>query len=493
MHPRLFHQLFLLITATALVSVLSMAAVMALNLQRGFDGYLAARDAEELDMFVALASRKIAEGGGASALRSGRVTLQAMLHDLARSHGHPARPGMPPLGMASPPKSDRRAWPPPPRGANGRRPPPPEDFGARVILFDGSRKVIAGPPGAAEVPAGGGMTRSIKIDGQTVALAQILPRAPASGGVETRFLQSQYQGALALAALLTALGALATWRLARRGAQRLGRVKRATDAIADGDFTFRLPTHGKDEVDDVAHNVNRMAESLERLDPARRRWLAEVSHELRTPLAAIRGELDALEDGVRALEAPAILSLNAEARRLSGLVDDLHFLAMSDLPGQQCHFAPVDSVALCRSATARFAEQAKAAGIVLSLDAAEGLEGHVRWDGGRISQVLANLLTNSLRYTDSPGQIRVALDPVADRIRLTVEDSAPGVDAQHLEALFAPLYRLDTARDRMSAGSGLGLSVSEAIVRAHGGTIVAQPSSLGGLAIRIALPREAVV
>ena len=116
----------------------------------------------------------------------------------------------------------------------------------------------------------------------------------------------------------------------------------------------------------------------------------------------------------------------------------------------------------------------------------------VRWDVARIEQLLANVLTNALRYTDAPGQVRVMLEAVGEHLQATVEDSAPGVPPEHLEALFAPLYRLDAARSRVSGGSGLGLAVSEAIARAHGGTIVAAPSSLGGLAIRVALPRMAV-
>ena len=492
MRIRLFHQLFILITASVLVAVLSMAAVMALNLQRGFDGYLAARDIEELERFVDLAGCKIAASGGAPALQSGRVTLGGLLGDFAAAQGRPPRPGRPPPGMGPPPGPDGRALPPPRRGPDGRLPPPPEEFGARLILFDAAHRVIAGPPGAATFPADRGATRPIRIAGTTVALAQLIPRAPIPGGVEARFLTSQYYGALWLAALLTALGALAAWGLARLGARRLGRLKIATDAIAGGDFTYRLPSHGKDEVDDVARNVNRLAESLARLDTARRRWLAEVSHELRTPLSAIRGELDALEDGVRPLDLAAVASLNEEAKRLSGLIEDLHFLAMTDLSGQPCRFTPADAVAICAKTIARFGTQARAAGIALTFDAVGDPDPCVRWDVARIEQLLANVLTNALRYTDAPGQVRVVLEADGEDLHLTVEDSAPGVPPEHLEALFAPLYRLDAARSRVSGGSGLGLAVSEAIVRAHGGTIIAAPSPLGGLAIRIALPRMVV-
>lgn len=504
MRLRLFHQLFILITATVLVAVLSMAAVMALNLQRGFAGYLEARDTEELEQFVAVASQRIAAGGGAPALRDGRITLGSLLGDLAKSQGRPPRPRPPPPpGMGPPPgygppdfgpppeMDGRRPPPPPPRGPHGRRPRPPEDFGARLILFDASRTLIAGPPGAATFPPERGTTRPIQIDGRTVALVQLIPRGRTPRGVEARFLTSQYRGAMWLAVLLIALGALAAWGLARLGAKRLARVKDATDAIAGGDFSYRLPDHGHDEIDEVARNVNRMADSLARLDTARRRWLAEVSHELRTPLSAIRGELDALEDGVRVLDAAAVVSLNEEARRLSGLIEDLHFLAMSDLSGQPCHFAPADAVALCCRAVVRFGSQAQAAGIELTFENAVDDDRAVLWDAGRIEQLLANLLSNSLRYTDAPGKVRLSLASADGRLQLTVEDSAPGVPPEHLDQLFVPLYRLDAARSRVTGGSGLGLAVSEAIVRAHGGTIAAEASSLGGLAIRIDLPREA--
>lgn len=174
------------------------------------------------------------------------------------------------------------------------------------------------------------------------------------------------------------------------------------------------------------------------------------------------------------------------------ILEDLHFLAMTDLSGQPCRFTQADAVAICAKTIARFGSRAKAAGIALTFDTMGDPDPCVRWDVARIEQLLANVLTNALRYTDAPGQVRVMLAAVGEHLHVTVEDSAPGVPPEHLEALFAPLYRLDAARSRVSGGSGLGLAVSEAIARAHGGTIVAAPSSLGGLAIRIALPRMAV-
>jgi two-component system, OmpR family, sensor histidine kinase BaeS len=192
---------------------------------------------------------------------------------------------------------------------------------------------------------------------------------------------------------------------------------------------------------------------------------------------------------VRRLTPAAVTSLNEEAIRLSALIEDLHFLALSDLSGQPCRFAPANVVALCERAVARFRAQAEAAGLSIEFESDGRTSIDVYWDAARIDQLLANLLTNSLRYTDSPGRVRVSLDLIDDKAVLTVDDTAPGVPPEHLDQLFAPLYRLDAARSRVAGGSGLGLAVSEAIVRAHGGTIAATPSTLGGLTIRVELPR----
>jgi len=112
-------------------------------------------------------------------------------------------------------------------------------------------------------------------------------------------------------------------------------------------------------------------------------------------------------------------------------------------------------------------------------------------DAQRLGQLLANLLENSIRYTDAPGRIavRVAARPTA--AVLVVEDSAPGVAVADHDRLFDPLYRADRARSRKSGGSGLGLAIARAIARAHHGTIAAAPSPLGGLAVTVTLPRAA--
>jgi two-component system sensor histidine kinase BaeS len=277
----------------------------------------------------------------------------------------------------------------------------------------------------------------------------------------------------------------------------LAAVQDATQRLARGELTVRLPAGPEladrsDEIGDVVRNVNRMAEGLQRLEGARRRWLADISHELRTPLTVLRGDIEALQDGVRPLRLEAIGVLHDEVLRIGKLVDDLHLLATSDLQALPCHFAPADAVDLLQRVARRFEARARAAGLSISL---QGLEGAaplpVHWDADRIEQLLANLMENSLRYTDAPGQIRIGLQQAGDAVQLVVEDSAPGVPADQWPQLFEPLYRGDAARARLHGGSGLGLAICEAIARAHGGQLGASASALGGLCITATLPLNA--
>jgi two-component system sensor histidine kinase BaeS len=479
MRLRLFHQLFLLITASALVAALALATVLSLNLGRGFQDYLAARDVELFD----------AVGNDIEA-RLNASDAPVDIVDALREIGRPPPFDGPPGGFEGPPPLFDRPPPPPPRG---RHRPPPEAFGARLVLVDADGVQRAGrplPPDAA-VPTSI-LRRELHQNGRVVGTLRLLPRGPTPAGVEARFLRSQYQGAAWLTALLLLLALVPAWWLARLATTQLDRLLHATAAIARGDFSVRIAPGGGVEVAAVGTNVNMMAASLERLDGARRRWLAEISHELRTPLSAIRGELDALEDGVRPLTPAAIVSIGEEARRLSALIDDLHFLAMSDLSGPSCRVADIDAAALVAKGVARFGPAAAQAGLALSMTPCP-TPLPARWDAGRIDQLLGNLLTNSLRYTDSPGHITVSLAIVGADIILAVDDSAPGVAPEHLPRLFEPLYRPDAARSQADGGSGLGLAVCEAIVRAHGGSIAATASAQGGLRVAARLPAGTAV
>ncbi len=471
MRLRLVHTLSLTLLAFTGLAVLALGGLTALNLRNGFGDYLAARDVLQLERFVAIVEAAALRQGGAAALQQGRLEMRALMDEL----------------------NPRPASLPGPRPAPG-----PEAFPARVQVLGLDGQLFLGRPG----PVGGrgagtSVERPVRVNGEVVALARMRPAPLVPQGGEARFLQDQYRVIAASSAGLIVLALLTATGLARRWTRPLAAVQDATQRLARGELTVRLAATPalagrSDEIGDLVRNVNGMAESLARLEGARRRWLADISHELRTPLTVLRGDIEALHDGVRPLQPEAITALHEEVLRLGRLVDDLHLLATSDLKALPCHFAPVDAVALLQQLLRRFECRAQATGLALVLECPSGLSAlEVVWDADRIEQLLANLMENSLRYTDAPGQVHLRLESAGSVVRVIVEDSAPGVPDTQRAQLFEPLFRGDAARARLHGGSGLGLAICAAIASAHGGQLATSASALGGLCITLSLPRQA--
>jgi two-component system sensor histidine kinase BaeS len=164
--------------------------------------------------------------------------------------------------------------------------------------------------------------RPVRVNGQPVALARMRPAPIERSGAEKRFLADQYTLIVAVGLGLMVLALLTAIWLARRWTRPLAAVLDATQRLARGELTVRLADGpalaGRgDEIGDVVRNVNRMAEGLQTLEGARRRWLADISHELRTPLTVLRGDIEALHDEVRPLRHEAVVVLHEEVMRLS--------------------------------------------------------------------------------------------------------------------------------------------------------------------------------
>ncbi len=201
----------------------------------------------------------------------------------------------------------------------------------------------------------------------------------------------------------------------------------------------------------------------------------------------LRGEIESLQDGVRPLNQDNIASLAHETERLARLVEDLHTLSLSDLGALTYYREPVDLADVLTDAVSARRREAEERGFALTLDVEEDVT--VLADETRLAQVFANLMENSLRYTDSPGRISVGLTRVGDTAIVEWCDSAPGVAAEDLPHLTERLYRVEASRSRAGGGSGLGLAIARAIVEGHGGTLTATASPFGGLGLRLVFPR----
>lgn len=487
---RLVHQLSLLLIAIALAAVAAVAGLVGWNLRTGFSDYLQAQDGEHLTRLMEAAERDIARRGGLP--QDLRPVLREWLDAVRQSTGRGA-PGEGPSGEEPP------AGPPDRAGPEGRRPPPrhdgppprrdPSNFGSRIVVLaaDGVTP-LAGRRETLDRP---GQTRAVKLDGQTLAVLRLAERAGPAEGVDASFLRRQYIGLAVVAGGVLIVALVLARLLAVRWAQPLAQAQAAARRIAAGEFDVRLPAPrdggGASEIAGLHADINGMAEALQRLETSRQRWIAELSHELRTPLAVLRGEVEALVDGIRPLDQAALGSLQEEVKRLSRLVEDFHLLATSELRALPCEFDAVAPTALIKAAVDRIAPRARALGLVIEAPLPQVLPA-ARWDAVRVSQLLANLLENSLRYTEAPGLVQVTARSLGNSVEIRLDDTPPSVPEGDLERLFDPLYRADPSRSRAFGGSGLGLAIARAIALAHGGRLRAEPSSLGGLAVVLTLP-----
>lgn len=489
---RLVHQLSLLLIATALAAVAAVAGLVVWNLRAGFSDYLQAQDGEHLSRLMEAAERDLAQRGGVP--QDWRPVLRTWLEASRVAAGRGAPPEGPPGGPPDEPPPPERAGPqgrPPPPEARRDPPPPrrdPSNFGPRIVVLaaDGVTP-LAGRRETLDRP---GQTRAVKVDGQTVVVLRLAERAGPAEGVDASFLRRQYLGLAGVAAGVLVVALLLAWLVAQRWARPLAEAQAAARRIAAGEFDVRLPAPragGASEITGLHGDINGMAEALSRLETSRQRWIAELSHELRTPLAVLRGEVEALVDGIRPLDRAALASLQEEVKRLSRLVEDFHLLATSELRSLPCEFEAVAPAALVQAAVERVAPRARTLGLVIEAPLPQVLPA-ARWDGQRVSQLLANLLENCLRYTQAPGLVQVTARALGAGIEIRLEDTPPGVAEGDLERLFDPLYRVDPSRSRAFGGAGLGLAIARAIAQAHGGRLRAEASSLGGLAMVLTLP-----
>ena len=478
MRLRIVHQLSLLLLCAVVLAVFAVGGVVVWNLRTGFGDYLHARDTQQVERLAALIAEQAQNDPGLEWLRRGPQGMRELMNEFSRREGL-APPGRG-YGGNGPPRAD----------APLREGPPGGSIGPRTQIFDANGYWLAGreQPQLRNI-----IEEPVLVQGRTVALVRVTAES-AVDGVDARFLRRQYIGLTGAALVTVLLSLLAAVLVARRWSRPLQALQHATQRIARGELSVRLPIAGASEIAGLTQDVNGMAQALETLEGARRTWIAQISHELRTPLAVLKGELESIEDGARQATPQVVRSLQEEVQQLIRLVSDLHTLAMADLGQLPCTFHDGDASDTLGRVARRFAPRLAKSGIDLEVSPAPPLAAH--WDFGRIEQLMTNLLENSLRYTHAPG--RVQLSWAVDRsergpqVVVTVHDTPPGVRSDQLSQLFEPLFRADAARTRgQHHGSGLGLAIARAIVAAHRGSIAAQASPLGGLAIIVTLPLHA--
>lgn len=247
--------------------------------------------------------------------------------------------------------------------------------------------------------------------------------------------------------------------------------------IASGDYRARVRVRSADELGSLASSLNQMAESLATLEKLRKDLVANVAHELRTPLTNLRGYLEAIHEGVTPPSSATIAFLHEEVMRLVRLVDALHELSLFDARLPRLQRQDVDLEALVRRLITLRQGEFAARRIDLSADLR--LTRPVEGDPDLLSQAIANLLDNALKYTPEGGSVRVEALWRDGEAQLTVANTGEGIAAQDLPFVFERFYRGEKSRSRDWGGAGIGLSIVKEVAGAHGGRVGA--SSENGL------------
>lgn len=522
----LSRKIFLALAALLIVLLISFAGLSIIALQRGLGSYVAEIEIRRMDWLSQLVLKNYVAHGDWKNLRDNDDAWQrlqmgrfANVLDSAAANGderrlppwyeYRAMRGAPPEGAPPDGATDGSPPPPPPSPQLDLLPrrlpgmPPPWVFPdprgmhdaiyQRLAVLDANGARVVGAdidlPNAARMP--------IRHNKSVIGYLALAPLQGLESEADRAFIARQ-SGVVVLTGLCGLGFALVlSWLLARRWFKPIDELTQAAQDVARGRLSTRVAVQGSDELALLGKTFNDMAQRLDTVEASRRAWLADAAHELRTPLAAMRAEIEALQDGVRTFDERTALRLHRQVIRLGQLVDDLRS-SMRE-PRSDALATTVYPLSLLKEALDHTRDRFTKRAIAVDRGAVDRIDSFsqptVDGDAHRLHQVFMNLLENSLAYTDEGGTLRIDVTVegawTGNCLTLLFDDSSPGVPESELPRLFDRLFRGETSRSREHGGSGLGLSICRATIEAHGGTIDASASPLGGLRVTVTLPLAA--
>lgn len=277
------------------------------------------------------------------------------------------------------------------------------------------------------------------------------------------------------------------WIMSRWLSSPISRVISAAKSISKGYYSERINRiSNTTEINELTSTVNQLAESLEKQEALRKRLTGDVAHELRTPLATLQSHMEAMIDGIWEADAERLKSCHEEIVRISKMVGDLEKLTKYEGDKPVLDKELFDIAELAKRLIQNFESQFLNKGLNIQFI---GDSTEINADRDKISQVIINLLSNALKYTPVGGLVKVVIKSDPNDVILAIKDNGPGIPGEDLPYIFERFYRADKSRNRLTGGSGIGLTISKAIVAAHGGSIGVQSSPDTGTEFTVTLPK----
>ncbi|MEE8321206.1 MAG: ATP-binding protein [Gammaproteobacteria bacterium] len=357
-------------------------------------------------------------------------------------------------------------------------------FRPRAVLLDKDKNLIIGNPEHLERME----FREIDFKNKVVGYLGFRPHKKLNDIHDLRFVEQQTRAFSLIALAMIIISAILALLLTRHLTEPIKKLTYATKRLTSGEYKTRISEISKDELGQLSRDFNILAKTLEHNEQARRQWIADISHELRTPISILRGEIEALQDGIREMNQQTLGSLHNDVSQLNRLVDDLYQLSISDIGALNYRKEDIDLIGILNQSIDLFREEFAQKSLNIEIEQLTRNHPLVFADPDRLQQLFTNILTNTLRYTNAGGKLKITTEVTGNNHAMHFQDTAPGIDKNHIPKLFDRLYRLETSSIRQSGGTGLGMAICKNIVDAHDGNISAQPSPLGGLWITVELP-----
>ncbi|HRU41802.1 MAG TPA: ATP-binding protein, partial [Candidatus Diapherotrites archaeon] len=276
--------------------------------------------------------------------------------------------------------------------------------------------------------------------------------------------------------------------MSRRITMPITRVINTARMIAKGYFGDRsYEQTSTKEISQLTDTINDLAETLETQEKLRKRLTGDVAHELRTPVATLQSHLEAMIDGIWEPSSDRLKSCHEETMRINRMIGDLEKLARYESDNMILDKEEFSLCELLNIIVQNFEKEFVQRNISIQIQCEDIM---LFADRDKISQVLVNLISNALKYTDSNGQVTITAADSGNNTTIAVSDTGIGISEEDLPYIFERFYRADKSRNRMTGGSGIGLTIAKAIVEAHKGSISAAGRLNEGTVFTVVLPKK---
>lgn len=304
---------------------------------------------------------------------------------------------------------------------------------------------------------------------------------------ETGIINMLVPGRLAVVGIISIVfAAIAGIILAGKISVPVKAATRAAKDIARGNYNNRINTDiCTMELSELGNAVNHMAESLDNQEMLRRRLTSDVAHELRTPVANVSSNIEAIIEGVLEPTNERLSSCYNELERITGIITELEKLRQIEGENMILHIGHVDIYELAKEVKLIFENEMSKKNIRCDII---GEHIDVCVDKDKMSQVLNNLISNAVKYTDNYGNIQITVIQENENVVITVKDNGCGIDDNDIQYIFERFYRTDKSRNRSTGGAGIGLTITRAIVQLHGGTIHVESKKGVGSLFKVTIP-----